>query len=183
MAADPTLYALGMKATRANLPLTYGPLFRTLGLRQAQIDTFEALASQHEEAMVDFAAAAASQGVPCDDPAIAALIRQDSVRYQSGEQALLGEPAYRTLQEYLRVEPIIGIVNSVTSNAALTEAPLTTAQDDQLSQILANASAAYRTGGAATPASINWNEALGQAKGIFAAIPVRRIPSRIRPRP
>jgi hypothetical protein len=168
MAADPKLYALGMKAFQAGLHWKFGPLFRTLNLTPDQIDKFESLESQHEEAQIDIMATASAQGMPFSDPIVAALMSQENGQYQAAQQALLGDTGYQQLQQFNRMAPVMGIVDTVAVSVALTPTPLTGAQSDRLAQILANASSQFQSGGPATPATINWPATLGQAQAILS---------------
>lgn len=165
---DPKLYALGVEAFQAGLPLRFGPLFKALNLAPAQIGKFESLASGHEEAQADIIATAAAQGVAPDDPAVALLINREDDQYQAAQRALLGEPGYRQLQQFDRIQPVGGIVDKVAVDVALTSTPLSDVQSSQLEQILAGTSSQFQGGGPATPETIDWPAALAQARPILA---------------
>jgi hypothetical protein len=168
LAADPKLSALASKMFRENLNVNFAHLFRVLNLNPDQIAKFDALASTHQDAIFDILSSASSQGIPLNDPAIATLMQQENAQYQKSQQALLGDAGYAQMQDANRALPVSGIVRGVASQVALTSTPLTTTQADQLTQILANSSPQYQSGGRASQGSINWATALGQAQAILS---------------
>ena len=173
IAADPKLYALRMKAFRAEMAIKFAHLYRAIRFSPNQIDGFESLAVQHEETETDIALTANAHGLSSNDAAIATLMKQEADRYQTAQQVLLGNSDYQQLQQLNREQPVMEFVNSIGVDVALTGNPLTDFQADQLSQILSNASSSYQSGGLATQATINWSAALAQAQGIL--IPVQGI--------
>jgi hypothetical protein len=167
VASDPKLFALGMKAYRATVNTNFGRLFRTLNLTPDQIDKFDSLATSHMEAIADILSSATTEGLPMSDPAVGALMRQENSQYQAAQQALLGDAGYQQMQQFNRQQPVTGVVQNVAAQVALTSTPLSAAQADQLTQILANSSPQFMNGGVATPNTINWQTALGQAQAIL----------------
>ena len=168
MEPDPKLFALALKNYRAIQARKYGPLFRALDFNPEQIEKFITLSAQHAEALVDIVSTAGQQGVPLDDPAVATLMKQENDQFTSAREALLGDAGERKLRQSNRLLPVSGVVNELATTIALTAAPLSGTQADQLTQILANASSKYQSGGAATQATIDWPAALGQAQGILS---------------
>ena len=168
LASDPKLFALGMKAFQANLNVNFAPIFRALNLTPDQITKFDSLAVTHQEAIIDILSSATTEGLPLSDPSVRTLMQQENAQYQTAEQGLLGDPAYQQMQQMNRALPVTGIVRDVAMQVALTSTPLSSAQADQLTQILASSSGQYQNGGYAMPGSINWPAALGQAQAILS---------------
>lgn len=167
--ANPALFALGVRAYRANLGPHFASLYRALGLSQAQIDAFESLMTEHEEGLLDLNATAASQGLENSDPAVLAVRQQEDDQLRAAQVALLGDAGYRQLMQMGRVQPVQDIVASVATTVALTSSPLSGAQAAELTDFLANASSSYRRGDPADPATIDWDVVLPQAQGILTA--------------
>jgi hypothetical protein len=169
LAANPALFALGVRAYRANLGPHFAPLYRSLGLAPAQIAAFENLMIDHEEALLDLKATAAAQGLDDSDPAVLAVRQQEDDQLRAAQTALLGEAGYQQLLQLGRVQPVEDIVSGVATTVALTSTPLSRAQAAELTEFLANASSSYRRGDPADPATIDWDVALPQAQGILSA--------------
>jgi hypothetical protein len=165
--ANPALFALGVRAYRANLGPHFSPLYRKLGLSPTQIDAFENLMTEHEEEVLDLNATASSQGIENSDPAVLAVRQQEDDQLRAAQIALLGDTGYGQLQQFARAEPVQEIVASVATTVALTSTPLSGAQAAELSDFLANSSSSYRSGDQADPATIDWDVALPQAQAIL----------------
>ncbi len=165
--ANPALFALGVRAYRANLGPHFAPLYRKLGLSQTQIGAFEDLMTEHEEEVLDLNATASSQGIENSDPAVLAVRQQEDDQLHAAQIALLGAAGYQQLQQFARAEPVQEIVASVATTVALTSTPLSGAQATELRDFLANSSSSYRSGDPADPATIDWDVALPQAQGIL----------------
>ena len=165
---DPKLYSLALKNDAALQARKYGPLFRALELTPNEADKFLTLLVKHGEALVDIVSTASKQSVPLDDSAVAALMNQENDNFTSARVALWGDAGEQQLQYFNRSLPVSGFVTELATVIALTSTPLSGAQADQLTQILANASSSYQSGGPATKETINWSTALGQAQGILS---------------
>ncbi len=167
MASNPSLRELGRRAFRAGILRNLEPFFRALNLDPDQIAGFAVLECQHWDAQVDILATASSQGVPIRDPAVATLMDDEKARYQSAQERLLGDSGFRQLQQFLRVQPVMGVVDTVARAVAYSPAPLTGPQGEQLAQLLANTSGDYRAGGDASTATVDWPAALAQARALL----------------
>jgi hypothetical protein len=167
VAADPKLFALGMKAYQSSLNTIYGQMFRTLNLPPEEVTKFKSLAAAHMEAIVDILSSASTQGMQLNDPAVGTLMKDENTQFDAAQKSLLGDAAYQQMQQLNRQMPVSGVAYNVATQVALTSTPLSTAQADQLTQILANSSTQYQNGGYATPNTINWPTALGQAQALL----------------
>jgi len=168
MEPDPKLYGLALKYHRALVARTYGRLFRALNLTPETIGQFETLAEKHAEAQLDIVYSANRQGTPLNDPAVSSSLSQEDDRFMSAEGALLGDAEKQQWSQYCRSLPVRSYVFKLATAVALTSTPITGAQADQLTQILANASSNYQSGGTASPATVNWATVLEQAQGFLA---------------
>jgi hypothetical protein len=167
VANDPKLFALGMKAYRLSLDTIYGQMFRALNLPPEQVTKFKSIAAAHMEAIADILSSAITQGMPLNDPAVGSLMKDENTQFDAAQKSLLGDAAYQQMQQVNRQLPVSGVVYNVAWQVALTSTPLSSAQADQLTQILANSSPQYQSGGIATPNTINWQTALGQAQAVL----------------
>jgi hypothetical protein len=168
LAANPRLFALGVRAYRANLGLHFGSLYRSLALAPDQIERFEDLMTRHQEDTLDLNAAAAARGLDDADPAVVALRGQEDEQLRAAQAALLGEAGFQQLQQFNREQPVGDIVTNVATTMALSSTPLSSAQAGQLTRFLADASSAYQSGNPADTATIDWDQVLSQAQGILS---------------
>ena len=167
LAANPELFALGVRVYRANLRLHYGLLYQSLGLSPAAIEKFEDLMTAHQEEELDLNAAATARGLAVSDPAVVGLRDQSDAQLRAAQAALLGTAGYQQLLQINRAQPVEDIVTNVATTVALTASPLTAAQAGQLTRFLAEASSNYQSGDAADPSTINWDLVLSQAQGVL----------------
>ncbi len=171
IADDPKLQALYFASRHAALAKSYGPFFRALGLSPTQIDKFDAIIIDREEQSQDLIAAGLSQGLPVGDQAVAALRQKMENDSRTALTDLLGETGYQLLRQYEGTQPVRAVVQQLAGATALEGMPLTPQQAEQLTQVLANASTGYQSSETAdflATASVNWNAADEQAKGILS---------------
>ena len=166
MLNDPQLQNLKLLAQRASLAATYGPLFERLGLSSDQIEKFKDQLLSRDEKKFDADAVREIQGLANTDPAIARFNEQNTTALQTAQQALLGDAGYRQLQDYERSIPARKIVDTFAGTAAVAGTALTPDQAEQLTQVLANTSAVFRSGGRAE--AVDWNAALPSATAILS---------------
>jgi hypothetical protein len=169
LAADPKLMVLYLKNFRAQLPDLYGFEYARLGLSPAQIDKFEELTTAHEGETMDLRAAAQAQGLPANDPGIAAMRKQSDRQYQLAVLSLAGISAVQAQNDQRmasgQMETILANVASLT---AVGPAPMTYAQAGQLAPILAAASPSFQSGGQVQLGTMDWDKAIAQAAGVLS---------------
>ena len=178
LAADPKLMDLYLRSFRAGLPDRFGAIYARLGMSPAQIDRFEELSTAHEGEIMDLRAAAEAQGLPDDDPGIAAMRQQSNRDYRTAITTLalsLGLTPSRLEQENnLANGALESVLGGVASLAALSPAPMTYAQAGQLAPILAAANTAASPG-AIDRSTIDWDKVLPQAAAILPAPQVQAL--------
>ena len=172
LAANPKLMDLYLKSFRAGLPDRYGFAYVKLGLSQALIDKFEEITTAQEGDRMDLQGAAEAQGLPNDDPGIAAMRRQSQKQYQQAILALVTQAGVATVAQVtelrgLAAEPLQNLVGSLASMMTVSSAPLTYAQAGQLAPILAAANTT--PGQSVNRTAIDWDKATTQAAGILSA--------------
>lgn len=159
LAKDPLVQVLWVASRRAQITASYGPLFQALGLAPDQIEKFQAVALRREEQAMDLAAVMQSHQLAGNDPAIAALRRQADAEEQAARRELLGSAGYGRLQDYLRTLPARDMVSGLAGAAALSGAPFSAAQAEELTNAVAGASLRYQAGSVADLTDVNWEEA------------------------
>jgi hypothetical protein len=156
---DPKLQMLYLAAARASRMMTYGPLFVALRLSPAQKERFMDISMKQEQADADLLAVMRAQGLPADDPAVAALKQQTADEAKAAQLELLGPEAYRQVQEYHRTLAFRFMVGQFAGVAAWAGIPLDRQQAERMTQSLADASSSYRRGGSVDYLSIDWDAA------------------------
>ena len=171
LTSNPKVFRLWLNAFRADVAAQFRLFYRDLGLSPLQVEKFEAILTEHVEREIELKGSALALGLEASDPDIAALQQTEDARLQSEQTALLGDAAYKQLQQFNRQQPVRPIVDTVAFAVALTSTPLSGAQAGELTQILANAQRQYQNGGVAVPdaTKIDWSTALAQAQLILSA--------------
>jgi|GEM_PF-2260962 len=161
---NPTLQNLQFAARRAQLSITYGPLYRSLHLSPTQIEKFEQNLLHREEQQSDIFAAAQAQGISTGDPAYQQLAKQIENEYQSAQRELLGDAGARELRDYDRFSVLREIVSGLAGADAMAGTPLDAAQAEQLVGTLARSARPFPNTDYPDPNKINWSRVAEQAK-------------------
>ena len=167
--ATPEVQALMAVQAKARLEATYGALFKNLNLSSEQVDKVTGLLAERQSTMQDVFAAARDQGInPRTDPAaFQKLVAAAQAPINDGLKTALGDAGYSQLQNYDQTMPERNVVNQLQQRLAASDTPLTSAQSEQLVQILA-ANAPQRTNAGGTAgATGSANATQGQFGGGF----------------
>jgi hypothetical protein len=121
----------------AKLDLNFAPLYRSLHLSKAQSDAVTARFAVFQTHRADILVAAEGQGLTRSDPAINALILEESARLQSDLTGIMGPDDFNQWKAYRQNDAVRGIEKSLASNLYYTDEPLSAAQADQLTPLLA----------------------------------------------
>lgn len=118
----------------------YAALFKNLNLQPEQIDRLKMLLAERSTTVMDVMAAAREQGI---DPRLNPEEFQKLVTNAQGEinnsiKSLIGEAGFAQLTSYDQTLPQRSTVNQLEQRLSYTNTPLTSAQAEQLVQILAN---------------------------------------------
>lgn len=147
MMDKPEIQKLMAIQQRVALDTRYATLFKNLNLSPAQLEQFKNLLVEKQTAITDALAAARAQGInPRNDPEdFQKLVADAQADADNNIKATLGDAGYAQYQQYQQTLPQRNVVNQLTQSLSYTSTPLTSAQSEQLVQILA----------ANTPASTN----------------------------
>jgi hypothetical protein len=159
-------YQARIRILRAWLALHNGSLYRKLQLTPDQISQLEDLEVSHFQRLQDIVATAQAEKIPFSDPAITQLRKQESQQFQQEEEAALGEPLAQEVQQYDRTAAVRSLTNALAGNSYYSD-PLNPQQGDQVTQILANSSAAYNKGQDAGTNDLNFDSALAQVQTVL----------------
>lgn len=171
---DPKVQATRLASWRARLMTSHGVFFRRMGLNASQVERFQNITARRWEQNRDLddiqgEMAAAGNATAEMAAAVARLKDQVKAECEAAQREVLGDAGYQALQDYERTVEMRTIVSKLAGTGAVTGMPFTPAQAEQLTQILANASRAYRGGGAAVWSDVDWRQADEQARGVLSA--------------
>lgn len=140
---------------KAQIDARYAALFKKLGLAPDKLAQFKSLLADRLSTPFDVMAAAGQQGInPIQDPqAFRQLVQNAQAEIDGKIQALLDPGSYAQYQNYVQTEPQRSVVNQLQQALSYTAAPLSSAQADQLVQILAET---LPTRGTATGAAVTY---------------------------
>jgi hypothetical protein len=135
MAANPEFQKLVAIQARGRIVAAYAPLFKSLNLSPEQLQQFEGLLADKQQAMMDVMQAAREQGInPRTDPdGFKTLMNQAVSQTDANIQQALGDAGYQAYQQYQQTLPERNTVNSLQQSLSYTQTPLT---DDQASQMI-----------------------------------------------
>jgi len=170
MDANPALRTLFKQSVRANLGMQYLPWYGRAHLSSVQIEKFEDLMTEAEQDRLDVQTESRAQGLAPNDPAVAKMQQQAEKKLQSAQKEILGDAGYLSLQQYNRLQPLVGFTTSVASDLAYAGNPLSAPQVDLLLDVLGNASNQYQTGGRADPVTVDSKRVLQQAEQTLTPI-------------
>jgi len=152
LAAYPQARPMLLEIGKAQIARKYAAFFKKAGLTPAQIEDME---NQTAEQWIQTTMVGPNGIYPGDEQ-----LPDDQLK------SILGDQGFQQFQDFERVQPLQGIVNDALSLS--TSTPITETQANQLLMILANASRSYQGGGNASAKTINWDQVMVQAQGVFS---------------
>lgn len=191
LSGNPQFQKLMAIEMKGRISQTYGPLFKALNLSPEQLNQFQTLLADKQQAMMDVLQAAREQGVnPRTDPeGFKTLMTQAVAQTDQSIQQVLGDAGFQQYQQFQQTLPERNTVNSLQQQLSYTQTPLT---DDQASQLVSllqqtqpqragNGTSGTSTGGPGGPGPglmslLNGggtarvtDEAIAQAQGVLSA--------------
>jgi hypothetical protein len=147
----PEVQRLQALQQKAALDGRYGALFKTLNLGDEKLATFKTLLAEKEATMMDTMRAAREQGLdPRSDPeGFKKLVAATQAETDNAIRAAIGDTAFAQYEQYQATQPQRALVNQLQQSLSYTNAPLTSAQADQMVQVLAATTTAASASGSA----------------------------------
>ena len=135
----PEVQAMISAEQKAQLNATYAALFKKLNLTPDQADKLASLLIERQTARQDVFQAARDQGInPRTDPdGFRKLVADAQNSVNDSIKSLLGDDGFSQFTNYEQTMPQRNIVNTLQQRLSYTDSPLTSAQAEQLVQILA----------------------------------------------
>lgn len=148
----PEMQRLMALQQKAALDGRYGTLFKSLNLSPEKLSAFKNLLAEKEATMMDTMRAAREQGIdPRSDPeAFKKLMATTQAETNAAIKAAIGDAAFAEYQNYETTAPQRAVVSQLQQALSYSE-PLTTAQSEQLVQLLAANSAPAGTATGVSP--------------------------------
>jgi hypothetical protein len=170
IAENPQLrHQLGLYLLAA-FKLKYAPLVQTLGLPQGTLDQLGALDLKMRSDLFDLAQAVRLQGVDANsDPNVTALAQKIRDQHAEAVQNLIGPQGVQQMNDYDRLYDARDLAKQVAAGTYFGTDPLTSAQADQLIQILVESDLGATSGGSAEVQNLDWDSALTQAAAVLPA--------------
>jgi hypothetical protein len=168
MENDPRLRELFKRSFRANLAQRYQFFYAEARVSHEQIERLEALFTEAEQDRMDLEATARAQGMAKTSPEFAKLNKELSERHAAAQREILGDEGYKRLDQFQRVEPLIGVVNNAGVLVAHTSEPMTRERAAEIVKIMASANGAFKRGEKADPRKIKWEGVLPEAEKLLS---------------
>jgi hypothetical protein len=166
LAAHPAERRGYLAAFRAGLTLDWGLLFKTLGLSADQVEKLKDILTQREDDDITVESAAAARGVGESDPEIAALDDRLDAASKAAIRALVGQPDYQAIHQYMHDQAVVPVVNQLAETVYAGNEPLTADQAMALTRALA-ASSTQTQNGRAIDGTVDWDAAQARAAAIL----------------
>ena len=174
--ADPTYQKLSVKQHAATLRFRYAALYRNLGWSTATIAAFENFKVKEYEALNDTMAAARSEGVSVVEPTLKTLMKPANFAFSEELRQLIGDTAHAAYLAHNESFPARTAVETLAGLLQYSETPLTLAQTEQLTGIVAaNTPRVQSHGLVAVPRLTDWETVLTQAQGVLAPAQVESL--------
>ena len=168
LATHPALRAKFEQSVRGGLAGKYATLFRRLNLSAEQSEKILGLMIRDAENELDLQGAVQERGLKMTDPAAAKLRERQIEALHAAEQAVLGAEYLSALQQFERVDGVRDGVERLCRLTLFSASPITGPQIEQLTQVFAEASRSYRSGGRAAWEGMDWDQALAGAAALLS---------------
>jgi hypothetical protein len=156
IANDPARSARYYEASRTSMEARHGALFKALGWSADQIEKFKDMKAQSEQNMRDLNATADAQGLGKHDKVYLALWQAEAEKRMKIEAETMGSAeALEKYNEFNRVEDARELAMKLAVSAVYAETPLTSAQVERVTEILA-ANSQRLSNGRVDPGTVNW---------------------------
>src|SRR5687768_7108524 len=138
--SKPDVQAMVSLQHKAAIETRYAPLFKNLNLPADQIEKLKALLADRSTTMQDVMVAAREQGLnPRDNPeGFKKVVADAQNQINDGIKSVIGEQGFSQLSNYEQTIPQRNVVNELQQRLSYTSTPLTSAQAEQMVQILAS---------------------------------------------
>lgn len=140
---------------KAAIDQRYAALFKNLNLSSEQTEKLKTLLAERTTTMQDVMSAARDQDInPRENPdAFRKLISDAQNEINNSIKSVIGEQGFAQLTNYEQTLPQRNLVNELQQRLSYTSNPLTSAQAEQLVQILASNAPPRTTSSTSSPAS------------------------------
>lgn len=165
---NPAAMRAWIEAQPAALQLQLGPLFEKLKLSPSQIDQLKAAMIEKYQTLADVLIAGATKGVSESDPVIKDLIKESNLKTENSLHALLGDAGYQEMRRFGDTVAVRDVVKSVASDTYSTSSPLTSAQSEQLIQIISESSVKSSSG--YDVRTTDWTAVLERAQHVLTPV-------------
>jgi hypothetical protein len=157
---------------KAMLTARYAALFTKLALSPEKLAQFQGLLADKLSVPMDVLTAASQQGInPMQNPQeFHQLVQNAQAEIEEKIKAALDPASYAQYQNYLQTEPQRMVVNQLQQSLGYTDTPLTTAQADQLMQILADTSPVNGGGVITSGAAVAYVNRTGPGNSMVVAV-------------
>jgi hypothetical protein len=143
---DPEVQRLMAEQIRAQIERRYAKLFPLLNLPPDKLEQFKSLLVDRQQSAMDVLASANEQGIT-DPRDFQKLVESSQADIDGQIKAAIGDADYAQYQGFNQSQAARGMVSQLQDNLRSSAAPLSSAQSDQLTQLMAQSRTAPEAGG------------------------------------
>jgi len=147
---DPEVQRLMAEQIRAQIERRYAKLFAQLNLPPDKLEQFKNLLVDRQQSAMDVLASANDQGIT-DPRDFQKLVESSQADIDNQIKATIGDADFTQYQGFQQSQAARGVVTQLQDNLRTSEAPLSSAQADQLAQVMA------QNQGGAAPGALRGN--------------------------
>ncbi len=173
---DPEVQRLMAEQIRAQIERRYAKLFSQLNLPPEKLEQFKGLLVDRQQSAMDVLASANEQGIT-DPRDFQKLVESSQADIDGQIKSTIGEADYAQFQGFNQSQAARGMVGQLQDNLRNSAAPLTSAQSDQLTQLMAQSRGAADAGaprGLNGPAAIT-DDTITQSQAFLSAPQVQAL--------
>jgi hypothetical protein len=163
-ANNPQQQAAAVQRFKAGLLFENFPFYRTMALDEKKTARLEDILAEHQGRVRDLQLTVQERGLTRSDPAVAALQREETERFENELGDLLGEEGRKQFAAFQSGAADRRALAEVAGNLALTAEPLTAAQAQQLKALFQEVRFRSRR---AEP--VMWDELLQRSQGFLSS--------------
>lgn len=166
--SDDPAYQLKYAAySRVRFAILYGPLFRKLGLSDAQIARFLDNKLRSDMNSQDIWASLQAEGLSSTDPVARKLWRESSNDYRAVQTALLGADGFSEASQFENELPAHECVDDLAGGATLAGVPLSPDQIKALTAVITQAMMPNASGKRLPIGDLNWTALDASASAVL----------------
>lgn len=164
---DPGYYQRLSLSRRLQLKQECAAFLRTSGLNQEQQEAFMALIMRDDLRKNDIINTALQNGIAMNDPIVGKVVGESYLETDRELVSQFGQELRDQFRNSERRNAVDSLVDKLNARSLINETPLSSAQSEQLTRVLLDASPSYAQGKTCFLIGLDWEKVTTQARDIL----------------